>query len=670
MSSKVVHNIINNYSKINGHIPGISLLITLLLLSWISPVSAAGSKTVQVETKAGTYENVVTETETETLEDATVTTGKAESYVTASGMTVSYESEEKTYENGSSQLNEHYTVTGKDSYKAEGWHEVAESTDPAAVSVHINIASVDESPVVYQGDEAGTQKTSGDIKTSENDGTYDYYIDTVLEQGQTAIRTTSVSISSEQINVEEEDMTYIHNDTIADNLDEMIIGEEPVVIPDEPSIAPGYGYEYLGSDQYSIYYPAWVLKTPNPASETPIYTDEDTNESYYVQYNHSTLINRNLIVPKLFLKNKTVDGEFLARWSSIEQFTITDVKRDRISAYCVDVTTPAREGFSYKISNLEDSHYYTEEEAAMIRAISGFGYWGTLNEHYGSLDTFKENLLDSGKFSQEEVDRVTDGIALTAMQQAIWHFSNYMDGYVFVNNYKTSTEYISTVTETMDQDIAALIYKIFYHLLDLSPSYIPEEDKDIGNTVVNEKNCFDEVSFTLRNNNDRSSDYLADFNFSFKIKPTDSNSDDLVVMVLDENDETIAIGRIIGELQEGEVQMEAESDGSFTLKDVPLSEGEQSMGFVVNGEQILAHNVYMLESEVKENEQNKTSQTFICVTSGKHHVNVRLSLSFELETEGELHRREHFKRVETNVPSEDPPGDDTPPFTVPKTGVE
>ena len=459
-------------------------------------------------------------------------------------------------------------------------------------------------------------------------------------------------------------MQYIHNDTVADDLDEMIIGENPVVIPEEPSIAPGYGYEYLGSDQYSIYYPAWVLRTPNPASEQPVYTDEETGESYYVQYNHATLINRNLIVPKLFLPNKTVDGQFLARWSSIEQFTITDVKRDRISAYCVDVTTPAREGFSYRISNLEDVHYYTEEEAAMIRAISGYGYWGTLNEHYGSLDTFKENLLNSGKFTQQEIDRITDGIALTAMQQAIWHFSNYMDGYVFVNNYKTSKEYMYNVTEEMDQDIAALIYKIFYHLLDLDPSYIPEEDKDIGNTVVNEKNCFDKISFTLRENSDSDSDYLADFNFSFKIKPTSDNSDDLALLVLDENDNTIMVGRIIGNLKDGEVRMEAQDDGSFSLKDVPLNEGEQSISFVINGEQILAHNVYMLESETRENEQNKTSQTFICVASGKHHVNVRLSLSFDLEVDNETLRKEHFKRIETGGHS------DPPPYKIPQTGVD
>ncbi len=635
----------------------ICLFLLCFLLMQFQPLSAAAEKKVKVETRGGIYEEVIADAESETQGDVTVTTAMADAYQTESGMLVDYESTEKEDTRGNLDLQEHYLASDSHSgYEAEGWHEKTVENVPSDVLIDLTISSTEEEMKDYPGSSAGTMITEGDIKESEDDGVYDYTVRTIGTQGNASVRTSSVFISDAHVDISDEVMEYVHNDTVASDSNDMITGQEPVIIPSAVEIGDGYGYRYIASDQYSVYFPAWDLKAPVESfpDEEPVYIDEETGLKLYVGTNHNYIARRKLIVPKLFFKDKTVEGSFYARWSTIEQFTLSDINGQKISAYCADLATPAEEGYCYKISNLEDADYYSEDEAAMIRAIAGYGYWGA-SSGYGSLDSFKSHLLDSGEFTQDEVDQITDGIALTAMQQSIWHFSNVMNGYVFVNAYKTNSPSIGTVSEEMDQEIAALIYKLYYHLIDLDPSYISDDEQTTENTIINEKNFLDRISLTIKdkpadhpNNTDQNDDndaYLTDFIFSLKVQPRKDNRDSLILTVYDENNDPIVIGRIAGELQDGEVEAELDDNGNYILKNVPLVEGNQSLSFALSGLQNLAHDVYMLKSEENDGE---TSQTMICVASGSHQVNIRLDIGFDLAVRDEVLVQEHFKRIEKN----------------------
>ena len=90
------------------------------------------------------------------------------------------------------------------------------------------------------------------------------------------------------------------------------------------------------------------------------------------------------------------------------------------------------------MKNLEDADYYSQEQAEQIRSIALKGYWGTVGYQtdqdgntilddagnpvpkVGSLEALKATLPASGEFTAEELESLTDGVALTATQMAIW----------------------------------------------------------------------------------------------------------------------------------------------------------------------------------------------------------------------------------------------------------
>ena len=83
--------------------------------------------------------------------------------------------------------------------------------------------------------------------------------------------------------------------------------------------------------------------------------------------------------------------------------------------YCCDAETGYENGIYYKRKNLEDSDYYSDEEAAHIRAIVTNSY------PYVSLEEMKTNLKQAGFVGAEDLTR---GEIITAVQAAIWAFAN------------------------------------------------------------------------------------------------------------------------------------------------------------------------------------------------------------------------------------------------------
>lgn len=83
--------------------------------------------------------------------------------------------------------------------------------------------------------------------------------------------------------------------------------------------------------------------------------------------------------------------------------------------YCCDVETMIEDGTMYKRVNLEDSGYYTDAEAAKIRAILTNAY------PYVSLDVMKAALAEAGV---EFADELTRNEIIAAVQTAIWACAN------------------------------------------------------------------------------------------------------------------------------------------------------------------------------------------------------------------------------------------------------
>ena len=85
--------------------------------------------------------------------------------------------------------------------------------------------------------------------------------------------------------------------------------------------------------------------------------------------------------------------------------------------YCCDAVAPVNPGTHYKRLNLEDSGYYGKYAAEHIRAIVQNSY------PYLSLDEMKANLKARG-LSTAFVDSLTRGDIISAVQMAIWAYSN------------------------------------------------------------------------------------------------------------------------------------------------------------------------------------------------------------------------------------------------------
>ncbi|MBQ9941534.1 MAG: Cys-Gln thioester bond-forming surface protein [Christensenellaceae bacterium] len=105
--------------------------------------------------------------------------------------------------------------------------------------------------------------------------------------------------------------------------------------------------------------------------------------------------------------------EITGSWAPSAQYKFDS--SDYEVLYCCEIKQPVADGTHYKRINLEDADYYGKEEAAHIRAIVTNAY------PYVSLEQMKKNLKAAGF---EYADELTRGDVLTAVQFAIWSYSN------------------------------------------------------------------------------------------------------------------------------------------------------------------------------------------------------------------------------------------------------
>ncbi len=616
---------------------------------------------------------------------------------TEDGISVEVEGKFETEENDAGETE---LVNGEASFKAEssdgtytseGGYEISTEEKAPEVTVEVSLEEGEKN----SAESEGSVSVSGDEKESETDGEYDY-TQTTVNPGSVSVETTEITLESvqpvdENGNPINSELDYVRNeieateenDMFKDHLSER---DESADASDTP-IADGYEFVYVGTDNTSNYFPAIVFEDPlseeelqalidakiaslkslnwddaridNFMKSNKLYeersvtvTNADGSESTYYLHRIDA-INSNLETEGWYedgeWKAEQNSGSYSAVYSTIHQFILVDAEGNESTVYCADQSTTAEQGFSYNIENLEDATYYSEDEAEMIRSIALNGYWGT-KEGIGSLDNMKEMMRASGEFTEAEINTLTDGMALTATQCAIWSCSNKMSGVEFINmqyvGNPSAGSYPGMMNKNLDDVQIAevdLILKLYDYLISMEPTSASKEAPTTADTIINEQNFLKNMDITVlkkaedhENNqdNDENNDaYVTNLTFALVVAPSTENGDDLVVSVVDGDGNTVAKGRIAGQVQDGETMLIADKNGNYTFSNITLVEGQQNFNISLTGIQNLDEGVYLYTSEVKDNE---SSQTFVGLASGQHAVGVSMNLEFNLSVDDEI----------------------------------
>ena len=671
--------------------------------------------TVDVETHAGLTEEVEVTIKIEKIEgengENIKETITAEDYVTGNHMTVDY--------NGSSDMTTDAdgTVTGEaessysaenllGSFGSEGGSELEIYEKAPEVTVSVPTTSVDdpkteadETTNTVTGPEEGTQTAEGDIKGSKYDGVYDYTTTTVVKEGSVTVETESITVV-ETIDRNGKELERVTSEVTPDADNDLLREASSPLSADLEGLdkkpAEGYEYIYLGTGNSSQFWAAFLYTSPADEKEQPVYVDEN-GQAYYTHYaKYADKYN----VEGLYLNGEQVENEtkedgtenkFFTCRSGAFQFVMYDPATGKTAVtYCADLSTDTLSGYSYNMENIEEASYYTEAEAEMIRTVAKNGYWSVEDDlttdeaETGSLEAVKEMMRNAYEkdedgnvkvdeegnpvrvFSDEEVNKLTDGMALTATQYAIWTFSNKMNNIEFVNTQyshkddnnnlimKSGTGFWADVpAEERENDSVDLIFKLYEHLINLEPT--KKEDKTTTNTIINAENFIENMDITVvekstehenNNDNDDTNDaYVTNLSFALVVEPSTENGDDLVVKVVKPDGSILAEGRVAGTNKEGEDYDTLTPDeyGNYKFEGITLTEGDINFKLTLEGIQNLEQGVYLYSSEVKN---DLPSQTMVGLAEGERKVDVEMSINFEFSVEDEVVAEERVWRTE------------------------
>lgn len=672
---------------------------------FISPKLAENGGSAMIETRPGSEESIGVNVAKNASGGVTHISGRAAEVDSQTGMIVSFDSDASLTLDpihgyvGTEQTK--YTVASHAAdYWAEGGSMVTASRKAPLREIHIALTDKDDPNTkqddrknALQGGHAGMVKTTGDVRKFPSDGSYDYRVYTIYEQGDLSVTTHGIQINELITSDFNENMSYVTS-SLTKSGEDLLGPASSVVIPrnknEVPAITEGYDHVYLGSDVWSRFWLSYAFMEP----DNSVYAGEDGKGeqpinpqpiisggkpvNFYLRRAHAGM--KNLSVPRIYLPDVVTEGSFPSIYDSVQQYILCDANGKIITTYCADQKTRSIEGHSYVMKNVADANYYSEEEAQMIRTVARKGYWGT-DSGLGSMANFKQMLSESGKFTQSEIDAVTPGVAMTATQFSIWHFSNVMNEMTFINAFDaTKRNSYGRPKNPAPKDKADLIFKIYYHMIGLEPAANDKAVRTTLNTIINEKNFVEDVIVKLnakpeerKENLDAETGndvYLADLSFTLKVKP-DAKRDDLVLRIKNKKGDTLAVGRIAGGLKSGESKVDYDAaSGRYMFDGVELEEGGKNLIFEMSGSQVLDKDVYLFTSEEKyaklsDMEGILPSQTMIGVAEGERKVMVKMDILFELDVNDELSAHARYWRKEKGVPT---PKDPPPPGFPPETG--
>lgn len=353
--------------------------------------------------------------------------------------------------------------------------------------------------------------------------------------------------------------------------------------------------------------------------------------------------------------------------------------------YCSDFSSLIDPAFGYRKSNLEDAveeGYYTEEEAAHLRAILKNGYlWGTYDTEdvdesktpnppgTKNLEKIKAMMREKNLATEEEIQALTREQAATATNMAIWMYGNRVKA---GQKLEMTTE--NKVVDTLANYLASL------------------KDEKKETQIINEEKFVDRMDLIIGEKAEEEK-YQVSVKFSLIVQP--SQKDDLVVSVLDSAGKVVKTARISGDGSGdtfGTVKTERDAATGRTyyiLDGLKLAQNSDAVfNLKMEGAQYLEEGVYVFQSQVLnsggEKPQTSRSQNFIGAFSGIAQVNVGMQVRMNFRVKEPVVTTKHEWRKEWHhskeIPPEEPktPREEQPPkepepvavsySRVPKTG--
>lgn len=704
-----------------------AVLVAICICTSMIPQALAAEIETETVVNGGLTTTITTTTDTTVEGGKTTVTTTVEKNTTGEQDGVVVERNEFSSTTDTTEVTPAGTTTGH-SWVESGNEKTTETKPVVDVTVKIPGTNVDDpnteenetvNKVVTTGPVDEETVIDGEKPADENAGEYDYTSTTVQQQGNVTVTTTGVKIEETILDkvvdengnvIEGTDLDYFVSQAKpvkGENANDLFIWvfrgnrTELPEAGEEIELEDGFEYKYLGAGNTSHYLPAFMYDYPDPENpdEEPAYIDENGNK-YYI---HGRDGGANNYFGDIYLNGEAsdVEGDLKTIFSVPQQFILVDgATGELITTYCADADTPTEKSFNYNIENLEDADYYKEEQAAMIRTIAKNGYWGTASGETGSIDSMKDMMRsardENGNpvFTQEEVDALTDGIALSATQMAIWSFSNAHSGMKFVNAHYTKnsnadgeikTNWAGTLlghtpanTPADKKEGVDLLMKLYNFMINMDPT--PAADPEIGpttaDTIINADNFLGDTAITVlgkaedheynKDEDDANDAYVVDLSFALVVKPLEDNKDELVVTVIGPEG-PIAVGRIAGEAKEGEILLSPDGNGNYCFKNLCITEGDQSIKLSLTGLQNLTEGVYLYSSEVRTDEEGTetSSQTMVGMAGGKHAVNVSMEIDFNVAVDESIIVTERKWRNEGDPVTEftpvNPPRRPTPP---------
>lgn len=397
-------------------------------------------------------------------------------------------------------------------------------------------------------------------------------------------------------------------------------------------------YAVVGAGEQTEFWTAFLYTTPgdeNP-DEAPMATINGQN--YYLRSGGRNI--NGIYLDGVFHSKAELGKTTLqAAYNGLQQALLMNGNGKKAAVYCVDHVVPTTAVARYTLANIEDATHYDANTAGKIRAVAANGYWGGVGRvnQYGTLKKMKAMMEDSGQFDAEEVALLSPGVALSATQFALWELANADDDRQVVNvqyivknrvaGYNGLSWNKLVLTPESEIPCVNLIFKLSHYLTNLDP--VEHIEMTTGNTVLSDKVILKEVDIDVlykavghANNQDPDKDndaYVT--NVTFDMLQT-SEKDNLTAKIIDAEENVYAIGRIAGALQEGEVQLTKNENGTYTFPGITLVENQETTyTVVVEGVQYLERNVYLYTAGDRE-----TSQTLIGYDEGDFTVYVKSSV--------------------------------------------
>lgn len=357
------------------------------------------------------------------------------------------------------------------------------------------------------------------------------------------------------------------------------------------------------------------------------------------------------------------------------QFKIWDDQGNALYVYCADLDTKPKEGTDYngkvsieEVINSAGSTIWDKNDpennskiAKHVQAIASNGFWGT-TEGMGSLDKVKEMLKDAIEQKKVNVDglditdkaaverfvgNLTEGMALTATQAAIWSFAasgkaiNKEDPF---GRYQNNGSIIDWNVDKEKKDVALAFYKYLCGLDPDKAEYTPNkitEDSIKGASITVKSVVFDENKQTQEvadqkdNTANKEYKYSTDVSFILSVKPSQIN-DDLVVSIFDpKTNELLARRRLAGDsskdtgFHSGKMIENADGTYTYTIENVLLPEGT-NITLRLQGIRATAQ-AYLIQAKTPDGVDDTTySQTFVSASGIKQDVDLSLNLTLNV----------------------------------------